>query len=215
MVHLPTVFVVDDDPAFCQSLRMLLHTAGLRVEDYPSAESFLESGCAERPGCLILDVRMPGWSGLELQAHLNAKRIRMPIIFITGHGDIPMAVNAVKAGAVDFLEKPFDDEMLLDLVHHALERDAERHRRKLSRAQCDARLARLTPREREVMQLVVAGRSNKEIAIELKISHRTVEIYRARVMDKLGANSLCELIKVAIVHEYCALTGSFEESVDP
>jgi FixJ family two-component response regulator len=214
MVSLPTVFVVDDDPAFCQSLRLLLHSAGLRVEDYPSAESFLEAACAQRPGCLVLDVRMPGWSGLELQAHLSAKRIRMPIIFITGHGDIPMAVSAVKAGAVDFLEKPLNDEVLLERIHQALAYDAQQRRAALDRAQSDARLARLTPREKEVMQLVVAGRSNKQIAAELQISHRTVEIYRARVMDKLGTKSLCELIKIAINYEECAPMGSATEGID-
>lgn len=214
MVRLPTVFVVDDDPAFCQSLRMLLHSAGLRVEDYPSAESFLKAACAERPGCLVLDVRMPGWSGLELQAHLSAKRIRMPIIFITGHGDIPMAVRAVKVGAVDFLEKPFNDEVLLERIHQALEHDAERRQRELSCAQSEARFARLTPREKEVMQRVAAGRSNKQIAVELNISHRTVEIYRARGMDKLGAKSLCDLVRIAMTYEECARIGSVAESVD-
>ncbi|MGC1953064.1 MAG: response regulator transcription factor [Gammaproteobacteria bacterium] len=214
MVPLPTVFVVDDDRAFCQSLRMLLHSAGLRVEDYSSAESFLEAGCAQRPGCLVLDVRMPGWSGLELQAHLRAKRLRMPIIFITGHGDIPMAVRALKAGAVDFLEKPFDDEALLQCVYHALERDTQRRQGEFSRAQADARLARLTPREKEVMQLVAAGRSNKQIAAELNISHRTVEIYRARVMEKLGAKSICDLIRIAMTCEEELCTDPLAEAAD-
>ncbi len=214
MVSLPTVFIVDDDLAFCQSLGMLLHSAGLRVEDYPSAESFIEAGCAQRPGCLVLDVRMPGWSGLELQAHLSAKRIRMPIIFITGHGDIPMAVRAVKAGAVDFLEKPFNDEALLERVHQALERDTQWRQSELSRVQSDTRLARLTPREKEVMQRVAAGRSNKQIAADLNISHRTVEIYRARVMDKLGTKSLCDLIRVAMACEEYARMGSLAEAVD-
>ena len=214
MVYSPTVFVVDDDPAFCQSLRMLLHSAGLRVEDYPSVESFLEAGCVGRPGCLVLDVRMPGWSGLELQAYLSAQRIRMPIIFITGHGDIPMAVRAVKAGAVDFLEKPLNDEVLLERIQQALECDAERHQRELSRAQFDVRLARLTPREKEVMQLVAAGRSNKQIAAELRISHRTVEIYRARVMEKLGVKSLGELLRVAMIYEEYALMRSVAVGVE-
>jgi two-component system response regulator FixJ len=214
MVSLPTVFVVDDDPAFCQSLRMLLHSAGLRVEDYPSAERFLQAACTERPGCLVLDVRMPGWSGLELQAHLSAKRIRMPIIFITGHGDIPMAVRAVKAGAVDFLEKPFNDEVLLARIRQALERDAEQRQRERSCTQSEARFARLTPREKEVMQRVAAGRSNKQIAVELNISHRTVEIYRARVMEKLGVKSLSDLIRVAMTYEECARMDSVAESVD-
>lgn len=215
MVRLPTVFVVDDDPAFCQSLRMLLHSAGLRVEDYPSAEGFLDAACIEHPGCLLLDVRMPGWNGLELQAHLRAKRISIPIIFITGHGDISMAVRAVKAGALDFIEKPFDDEMLLACIHQALERDAKRHQRESVRSAARARFARLTPREKEVMQRVAMGRSNKQIAGELRISHRTVEIYRARVMDKLGVKSLYELIRIAMDYEEYMLKDSVAGVVDP
>lgn len=214
MVRLPTVFVVDDDPAFCQSLRLLLHSAGLRVEDYASAEGFLDAARVEHPGCLLLDVRMPGWSGLELQAHLNAKAIRIPIIFITGHGDIPMAVRAVKAGAVDFIEKPFDDDMLLSRIHRALERDAKRRQRESVRSASRRRFARLTPREREVMESVATGRSNKQIAGELGISHRTVEIYRARVMDKLGVKSLYELIRVVMSDQECTLKDSVQEVAD-
>ncbi|MGF1615606.1 MAG: response regulator transcription factor [Gammaproteobacteria bacterium] len=209
MVYLPTVFVIDDDPAFCQSLRMLLDAAGLRVEDYLSAESFLQAACAQRPGCLLLDVRMPGWSGLELQGHLNNKRIDLPIIFITGHGDIPMAVRAVKAGALDFLEKPLDAEVLLDRVEVALEIDAKRRQSEAKRTQSRARIARLTLRERQVMELVAVGRSNKQIALLLQISHRTVEIYRARLMEKLQTKSLSELIRMAVAYEESG-RGGFE-----
>ena len=198
-MSLPTVFVVDDDPAFCQSLRMLLHSVGLRVEDYPSAENFLEAACAERPGCLLLDVRMPGWSGIELQAHINAKRIHMPIIFITGHGDIPMSVKAIKAGAVDFLEKPFKKEVLIERVLQALAEDEQTRQDQIEKAAIITRFERLTPREREVMTLVITGKSNKEIAKELAISYRTVETHRARIMEKMTAKSLPELVALAAV----------------
>lgn len=201
MVMLSTVFVVDDDPAFCRSLRLLLYSAGLHVEDHCCAESFLAAYDPQRPGCLVLDVRMAGLSGLELQAHLAAKQLRIPIIFITGHGDIPMAVEAVKAGAIDFIEKPFNDQVLLERIQQAMEQDARRRQEEHKWSACVARLERLTAREKEVMQLVAAGRSNKQIAAQLSISHRTVEIYRARVMEKLGVESLSALVRIAMSYE--------------
>jgi len=190
----PTVFVVDDDAAGRQSLSLLVRSMSLNVEVFDSAASFLESYDSERPGCLVLDIRMPGMGGLELQQELEQRNVELPIIFITGHGDVSMAVRAMRAGAIDFLEKPFNDQDLLARINQALEVDAERRRARDELDTLRARLASLTPRERDVMERVVKGQPNKVVAIELGLSERTVEIHRAKVMAKTGSKSLAELV---------------------
>ena len=190
----PLVYLVDDDDAVRDSLGLLLRSIDLDCELYASALDFLEHYDSKRQSCLVADIRMPGLSGLELQQRLNEQRAEVPIIFITGHGDVPMAGNAMKAGAADFLQKPFRDQELIDRIHKALDRDKER---RLARAEEDvirARLALLTPRETEVMQRVVKGQANKVIAMDLGVSQRTVELHRARVMRKLKMRSLAELV---------------------
>jgi two-component system response regulator FixJ len=188
------VYLVDDDDAVRDSLGLLLRSIGLDCELYGSALEFLERYDPGRHACLVADIRMPGLSGLELQQRLNDQRSEIPIIFITGHGDVPMAVNAMKAGAADFIQKPFRDQDLIDRIHKALDRDKDR---RASRAEHDtirARLALLTPRETEVMERVVRGQANKVIAMDLGVSQRTVELHRARVMRKLKMRSLAELV---------------------
>jgi RNA polymerase sigma factor (sigma-70 family) len=192
-----TVFVVDDDEAVRDSLTLLLEAEGLVTEGFDNAQAFLEAYRPERSGCLVLDVRMPGMNGLELQRRLNQTGASLPVIFITGHGDVPMSVKALKGGALDFLEKPFDGEELVALIHKAFLQDARRRREQAAQRQVAERFARLTPREQEVMRLVTQGKSNKEIAAALGVSHRTVEIHRARVMEKMAANSLPDLVAMA------------------
>jgi len=194
----PTVFVVDDDRPMRRSLGWLLESVGLVVETFATAEEFLASWTPERPGCLVLDVRMPGLSGLELQAELVRRGVGVPTIVITGHAEVPMAVRALKSGAVDFLEKPFSDQLLLDRVHEALEIDRQARDAEERRSMAERRLADLTAREREVLELVVAGHTSREIAERLRVSPRTVEVHRARVMEKMGATSLAELVRLAL-----------------
>jgi two-component system response regulator FixJ len=195
---MPTVFIVDDDAPVRDGLKLLLRSVGHRVETYGSAQEFLDAYADDRPGCLVLDVRMPGMSGLDLQERLNERRAILPIIFITGHGDVPMAVEALQAGALDFLQKPFRDQELLDRIASALDKDAANRRELLELKQVAARFAELTPRERSVMDLVVQGKSNKVIAGDLDISQRTVEIHRARVMEKTQAGSLAHLVRMVL-----------------
>ncbi len=192
----PTVFLTDDDPAIRDAVGLLLRTSGLAVETFSNAVDFLESDAVQRPGCLLLDVRMPGMSGLDLQKRLQEMNCRMPIIFMTGHGDVPMAIRAMKAGAFDFVEKPFHAQALLDRLHEALAFDAQERRRQTRRSEVAARMALLSPREREVMERVAAGQYNKVIAADLGISISTVEIHRKRVMEKLQAASLSEMIQM-------------------
>lgn len=194
----PTVFVVDDDQAIRSSLEWLIESIGLQVETYATADEFMNSYYPGRSGCLLLDVRMPGMSGLELQEHLAQKQIRIPVIIITGHGDVPMAVRAMKSGAVDFIEKPFNDELLLESIRKALAVDEKQRQVQSQRARIAARLAHLTPREHEVMIMVTEGRSNKEIALDLGVSAKTVEAHRARVMEKMEAGSLAELVRMVL-----------------
>lgn len=194
----PTVFVVDDDPAVLDSLSELLESVGLRVATYPSAGAFLDSFDPERPGCLVLDIRMPGMSGLDLQEVLVERQALLPIIFITGHGDVPMAVHAMKHGAVEFILKPFRDQDLLDRIERALADNLARRQDHLERRGIQERLDTLTPREREVLERVVAGQSNKVLAHELGISQRTVEIHRAKVMEKMQADNLAELVSLVL-----------------
>ena len=191
----PIIFVVDDDEAVRLSTEMLIRSMGLRAETFDSAAEFLEDFDPQQPGCVILDIRMPGMSGLELQEHLNEMRAAIPVIFVTGHGDVPMAVKAMRAGAVDFLQKPFRDQELIDRVHAALDRDTQQREEVDTRARIQARIDTLTSREIEVMGQVVEGRANKEIAFDLGLSPRTVEIHRARVMSKMRADSLPDLVR--------------------
>jgi len=194
----PVVFVVDDDKAIRQSLKWLIESVGLKVETYATADEFMNSYYPGRAGCLLLDVRMPGMSGLELQEHFARNHIHIPIIIITGHGDVPMAVRAMKAGAIDFIEKPFNDELLLESIRGALAMDHKQREIQSQRASIATRLAHLTPREHEVMDMVTEGRSNKEIAQELGVSAKTVEAHRARVMEKMEAGSLAELVRMVM-----------------
>lgn len=199
MKELPTtVFVIDDDEAIRDSLRLLLKSVGLPVRTYASAQEFLPAYGPNQPGCLVVDIRMPGMSGLELQQHLNLHGATIPLIFITGHGDIPMAVEAMQHGAFDFLQKPFRDQDLLDRVQRALERDCTTRTQLKATDQIRERLASLTPREREVLELVTAGKPNKVMAGDLGVSQRTIEIHRARVMEKMQAESLAQLVRMMI-----------------
>ncbi len=195
----PTVFVVDDDQAMRNSLKWLIESVAMRVETYSSAKDFINNYYPGRSGCLLLDVRMPGMSGLELQQYLNEQQIQIPIIIITGHGDVPMAVRAMKAGAVDFIQKPFNDEFLLDSIRNAMTLDEKMRNLQSHRAEIAQRLEQLTPRELEVMAMVTDGKSNKEIANALNVSSKTVEAHRARVMEKMQASSLADLVRMAIV----------------
>ena len=192
----PTVFIVDDDPAIRFAMQALMDSVNVPHEIYGSGDEFLEKVEEHRPGCLVLDIRMPGLGGLELQEELISRGSTLPIIFITGHGDVPMAVEAMQKGAVDFIQKPFRDQDLLDRVREALLTDRERRKEQAKHAEVEKRLARLTNREREVFDLVVTGKPNKVIAYELGVSQRTVEIHRARVMEKMQAKSLADLVKM-------------------
>jgi len=191
-----TVFVVDDDDAVRRALRMLIQSAGLPVETFASADAFLDGYDPARPGCLILDVRMPGMSGLSLQDRLLARQISIPVIMVTGHGDVAMAVGAVKKGAIDFLQKPFDDEVLLDRVRQAVDLDAHQRQVDAHHAAFQARLQRLTPREQEVLDLLLTGKGNKEVALRLGLSRKTIDIHRAHVMMKLGVDSLLDVARL-------------------
>lgn len=191
-----TVFIVDDDPAIRIAMQALLESVNLKHEIFASADEFLQNEAQHGAGCLVLDIRMPGLGGLELQDELITRGSTLPIIFITGHGDVPMAVDAMQKGAVDFIQKPFRDQELLDRIREALSKDKERRALREQHAEVDSRLQRLTKREREVFDLVVTGKPNKVIAFELDVSQRTVEIHRARVMEKMEARSLADLVRM-------------------
>jgi len=194
-----TVHVIDDDDASRQSLAFLLQTADIEVETYPSAAAFLDRIAGIGASCIITDVRMPGMSGIDLLRRLKDLKVDAPVIVITGHGDIALAVEAMKIGAADFLEKPFDDEVLLASVRSALRQHGADEKRNAERAEIESRLATLSNRERDVLTGLVAGRANKQIAYELGISPRTVEIYRANLMNKMQAASLSDLVRMALV----------------
>ncbi len=199
MTSEPTVFVVDDDQAMRTSLKWLIESTGMQVRTFDSADAFLAAYYPSCAGCLLLDVRMPGMGGLELQGYMAREGYRLPVIIITGHGDVAMAVKAMKAGAADFIEKPFHDEDLLRSIRNALELDERQRVTQTTRAQIAARLAELTPREHEVMGMVTDGKSNKEMAATLGVSTKTVEAHRARVMEKMRAESLAELVRMALI----------------
>ena len=193
-----TVHIVDDDDAVRSALRLLIRSVGLQAQAHASAQEFLGSYDTRTHGCLVLDVRMPDMSGLQLQQELNRRGATIPVVFITGHGDVQMAVAAMQQGAFDFLQKPFRDQELLERVQRALARDAQSRAGMAAHAQIRARLETLTPRETEVMQLVTRGMANKVIGAELGVSQRTVEIHRAHVMEKMRANSLAELVRMVL-----------------
>lgn len=199
----PTIFVVDDEPDVRAALGMLIKSVGLTPEIYESPQAYLDAYDASRPGCLVLDMRMPGMSGLDLQAKLSDMGAHPPIIMISGHGEIPNAVQAVQSGAVDFLQKPVTDQLLLDRIQQALRLDTENREKFNECRELDARYALLTPREREVMQGVISGKLNKTIADELSVSTRTVEIHRAHVMEKMEAGSLSALVQMSTRIEEC------------
>jgi FixJ family two-component response regulator len=192
----PVIYVVDDDDGMRRALDTLLSTVGYRTAVFSRPSEFLAKFKSDAAGCLVLDIRMPDMSGLELQQHLNKSGSMLPVIFITGHGDVPMAVQAMKEGAFEFIQKPFRDQDLLDRINHALKLDAENRSTVARRTEVQHRLESLTPRECQVMDMVVDGAANKVIAIDLNLSERTVEIHRAKVMEKMGARSVAHLVKL-------------------
>jgi len=211
----PTVFVVDDEPAVQQSLQWLLESVGLPVQTFSSASDFLGYWRVDMPGCLLLDLRMPGISGVELMEQLRQEGSIMPIIVVTAHGDVPVAVHAMKAGAMEFIEKPYSDQLLVDRVQAAIELDAHRRRELASRIAMASRVASLTPRERQVMEMVVVGQPNRQIAAELNLSEKTVEVHRAHVMEKMRADSLAQLVRMVLVAQGKAETSLIESDARP
>jgi len=193
----PVVFVVDDDEAICRSLALLIEDIGLKAETFTSAQHFLSAYDPAQPGCLVLDVRMSGMSGLELQSRLNELGLHIPTIIMTGHGDVPMAVEAMKAGALDFVEKPFRDQVMLDSIQKAIACDRQTREREKQHRDFRSRLELLTQREQQIMELLIAGKANKVIAFELGISQKTVDFHRSNVLGKLGVNSVVDLVRLA------------------
>jgi FixJ family two-component response regulator len=198
----PTVYIVDDDNGVRSSLRVLMKSVNLNAQAFGSAQEFLQAYQTAEPGCLILDIRMPGMSGLELQDALNERGAVIPVIFITGHGDVPMAVEAMRNGAFDFLQKPFRDQDLIDRIQQAMVRDKETRASLQEHTRIRACIAALTPREREVLDLLTVGMANKSMAQDLGLSQRTVEIHRAHVMEKMGARSVAHLVRMVMDLEY-------------
>lgn len=198
MIESGTVFLIDDDPSVRDSLSLLLSLKGVRTQLFANAESFIEAYLPGWVGCVLTDLRMPGMTGLELQAALRAREIELPVVVLTAHGDVATARAALKNGAFDFLEKPIDDALLIEVLGNALRVDRERRSAVTTRAFVSARFERLTEREREILALITAGHQNREVAAQLGISPRTVEVHKARIMEKLGCRSLAELIRVNI-----------------
>ena len=209
-VSAPIVYVLDDDASVRSSLERLVRSVGLEVKSFPSASEFLNHDVPDRPSCVVLDVRMPGISGLDLQECLSAAGRTAPMIFITGHGTVPMSVRAMRAGAVNFLQKPFEDQEILDSIHQAIDRELDDRRERGRRQEIERQLNVLTPREREVFGLVVAGLPNKRIASKLGTSEKTIKVHRARVMEKMHAGSLAGLVQMA--YEAHLVAGPFRES---
>jgi two-component system response regulator FixJ len=199
MAHDGVVHLIDDDDAVRQAVAFMLTASGYAVRTYDSAISFLKGLATVQPGCIVTDMRMPGMDGLELQREIKHRQVDLPVIIMTGHGDVPLAVAAMKAGAVDFIEKPFNDRVLLASIGLAIERQARESQRDAEVADLHAKVARLSPRERQVLEGLVAGHANKTIAYDLKLSPRTVEVHRANVMVKMGAASLSDLVRMAFV----------------
>lgn len=197
----PTVFVVDDDPGMRDGLRMLAESVGLSTEVYASAQEFLDAYDPNRPGCLVLDVRMPGMSGIELQKKLKANGMTIPVILVTGHGDIPMAVEALQNGALDFIEKPYRPQLVLDRIQQALTRDAEARRAKARSDAIAARFTLLTSRERDVVDLAVTGMTNKQIAARFGVSPQAIDAQRAKAMEKLDADTVVDLVRLTLKPE--------------
>jgi len=196
MTRAPVVFVVDDDPSVRSSLKFLLSSMGLQVESFDSAETFLQRKPPDAPSCLVLDVRLRGLSGLDFQRELAERNIRIPIVFVTGHGDIPMSVRAMKAGAIEFLTKPYRDQDLLDAVRIALERDRARREQEKEVTDLQQRFDSLTPREQKVISMVVSGMLNKQIAGQLGTAENTVKVHRSRAMEKMNAQSVADLVRM-------------------
>ena len=194
----PTVYVVDDDESIRTLWRWLMESNGIAVKTFATAADFIESYRNGGAGCLVLDLKLPGMSGLELQQYLNRKDVEIPIVFVTGYGDVPAAVSALKGGAVDFIQKPFSHREVLSIIEKAFQRDAENREKRARRSRIAGRLAMLTEREREVLQRVIEGKPNKIIAAELDISMKTVEFHRAKVMEKMGVTSVAELVQFAM-----------------
>ena len=193
----PTVYVVDDDESVCRALARLIRSVGLAAETFHSAKAFLDHTPPDGPACLVLDVRLPGASGLDLQAALSQAGRDLPIVFITGHGDVPTTVRAMKGGAIDFLQKPFNDQELLDCVQRAIARSRTQRTERAERAELERRFQALTPREREILLHVVTGKLNKQIAGDLGIAEKTIKVHRGRVMEKMQAGSVAELVRMA------------------
>jgi len=192
----PTVFIIDDEKAMRESLKTLMETVGLNAKTYSSADKFLEDYDPNKHGCLVVDVRLPGMSGLELQAELVKDNIKLPVIIITGHGDVPMAVQAMKMGALNFIEKPFRDQVLLDNIQKAIDLDAQNRSEQGKFIQSKRKLESLTPREKEILDLLVTGKPNKAIAFELGISQKTVDFHRANILKKMGVESVVGLVRL-------------------
>ena len=190
------VFVVDDDPSVRRSLKRLIRSAGFRVEAFPSAQEFLEYPRPDMPGCLVLDIHMPGGSGLDLQDELAAAEVTLPVIFLTGYGTVPASVRAMKAGACDFLEKPVDDRALVDAIHQAVERNRRARLQQAEIREIQQRVDSLSPRQREVLSLLLTGMLNKQIAFELGTTEKTIKVHRGRVMEKIRARSMAELVRL-------------------
>ena len=201
MSDMPIVYVVDDDQAMRDSLHWLIESAGLKVASFATAQDFLNGYENGTEGCLVLDIRMPGMSGLDLQQQLEAYQIHIPIIFITAHGTVPTAVKALQSGAVDFITKPFDHDVLLDRIERSLEQEKKQHVARLWQAEIARRVASLTPREYEVLQEIAIGKLNKVIAADLQISSKTVEAHRAKVMEKMQADSLASLMRMVVSYQ--------------
>lgn len=194
----PVVFIVDDDDAVRESLEFLMKSIDQPAEAFASAQDFLKAFNPDKPGCLLLDIRMPGMSGIELQQELKKRDAHIPIIFITGHGDVPMAVKAIQSGAADFIQKPFRDQELIDRIRDVLTDDAQGRAERMQKNEILQRMGTLTEREKEVMEQVVSGKANKVVAIDLNVSQRTVEIHRANVMEKMKAKSLAQLVRLVM-----------------